>query len=98
MFFQVCDILFFTSKLFCNKVISLAFPTNNLFKTNIGEFQFAYTLGKFMFKVNNRSTTIRCEICSKLTIKTPVSSSVFIVKSKHISLLVLVVLLLTLSR
>ena len=24
-----------------------------------------------MFKVNNRNTRIRCEICSKLTIKTP---------------------------
>ena len=25
-----------------------------------------------MFKVNNRSTRTRCEICSKLTIKTPI--------------------------
>ena len=25
----------------------------------------------YMFKVNNRSTRARCEICSKLTIKTP---------------------------
>ena len=24
-----------------------------------------------LFKVNNRNTTKRCEICSKLTIKTP---------------------------
>ena len=25
----------------------------------------------YMFKVNNRNTRTRCEICSKLTIKTP---------------------------
>ena len=27
--------------------------------------------GNCMFKVNNRNTRTRCEICSKLTIKTP---------------------------
>ena len=27
--------------------------------------------GFYMFKVNNRNTRARCEICSKLTIKTP---------------------------
>ena len=27
--------------------------------------------GNYMFKVNNKNTRIRCEICSKLTIKTP---------------------------
>ena len=26
--------------------------------------------GKYMFKVNNRNTRTRCEICSKVTIKT----------------------------
>ena len=31
------------------------------------------TVGNYMFKVNNRNSRIRCEICSKLTIKTPVS-------------------------
>ena len=29
------------------------------------------TAGNCMFKVNNRNTRTRCEICSKLTIKTP---------------------------
>ena len=29
------------------------------------------TAGNYMFKVNNRNTRTRCEICSKLTIKTP---------------------------
>ena len=56
-----------------------------------------------MFKVNNRNTRTRCEICSKLTIKTPErrhwrSSDVFIVNFEHITHLVLVFLLLTLSR
>ena len=27
--------------------------------------------GNYMFKVNNRNTKTKCEICSKLTIKTP---------------------------
>ena len=27
--------------------------------------------GNYMFKVNNRDTRTRCEICSKLTIKIP---------------------------
>ena len=28
-------------------------------------------VGIYMFKANNRTTRTRCEICSKLTIKTP---------------------------
>ena len=56
----------------------------------------------YMFKVNNRNTRTRCEICSKLTIKTPERrhwrrSGVFIVNFEHISHLVLVFLLLTLN-
>ena len=56
-----------------------------------------------MFKVNNRNTKARCEICSKLTIKTPERwywrrSGVFIGNFEHISHLVLVILLLTLSK
>ena len=62
-----------------------------------------YPAGNYMFKVNNRNTRTRCEICSKLTIKTPERrqwrrSGVFIVNFEHISHLVLVFLLLTLSR
>ena len=30
-----------------------------------------YPAGNYMFKVNNRNTKAKCEICSKLTIKTP---------------------------
>ena len=53
-----------------------------------------------MFKVNNRKTQTRCEICPKLTIKIPEQrrSGIFIVNFEHISHLVQVFLLLTLSR
>ena len=56
-----------------------------------------------MFKVNNRNTRTRCEISQKLTTKTLEQqqwrrSGVFIVNFEHISQLVLVFLLLTLSR
>ena len=30
-----------------------------------------FPAGNYMFKVNNRHTRTRCEICPKLTIKTP---------------------------
>ena len=30
-----------------------------------------FSAGNCMLKVNNRNTRTRCEICSKLTIKTP---------------------------
>ena len=58
--------------------------------------------GNYMFKVKNRNTRIRCEICSKLTIKTPERRQwcrfgVFTVNFEHISHLILVFLLLTLS-
>ena len=45
--------------------------------------------GNFRFKVNDRNTKTRCQICTKLTIKTPD-------KFEHILYLVLVFLLLTL--
>ena len=64
---------------------------------------FNYPAGNYVFKLNNRNTRARCEICSKLTIKTPERrhwrlSDVFIVNFEHISHLVLVFLSLTLSR
>ena len=54
-----------------------------------------------MFKVNNRNTRTKCEICSKLTIKTPEQrqwgrSGAFIVNLEQISQLILVFLSLTL--
>ena len=67
--------------------------------------QSEYPAGNFMFKVNKRNTRTRCEIFSKLTMKTTEfrhwrhqrRSGVFIVNFEHISHLVLVFLLLTLS-
>ena len=55
-----------------------------------------------MLKVNNINTITRCEICSKLTIKTPEwrhwhRSGVFIFNFEHSSHVVLVFLSLTLS-
>ena len=59
----------------------------------------------YMFKVNNKNARASCEICSKLKMKTTERrhwrhwrrSGVFIVNFEHISHLVLVFLLLTLS-
>ena len=58
---------------------------------------FSYLVGNYMFKVNNRNTGGRCEICYKLTIKKPERrqrrrSGVFIVNFEHILHLVLVFL------
>ena len=60
-------------------------------------------VGIYLLKVSNGNTRTRCEICLKLTIKTPERrywrrSDVFTVNFEHISHLVLVFLLLTLSR
>ena len=41
--------------------------------------------GNYMFKVNNRNIRARCEICSKLTIKTPERRHLRL-KSWHFSL------------
>ena len=62
-----------------------------------------FPAGNYMFKFNNRNTRTRCEICLKLTIKTPERrqwrrSGVFIVNFERISHLFLVFLLLTLSK
>ena len=59
--------------------------------------------GNNKFKVNNRNTRTRCKISSKLTIKIPERcqwrrSGIFIVNFEHISHVVPVFLLLTLSR
>ena len=58
----------------------------------------AYPVGIYLLKVNNRNTRTRCEICSKLTIKTPERRpwhrfGVFIVNFEYISHLFLVFLL-----
>ena len=61
-----------------------------------------FPAGIYLFQVNNRNRTL-CEICSKLTIKTPeprhwCRSGDFIVNFEQILQIVLVFLLLTLNR
>ena len=56
----------------------------------------------YLLKLNNRKTRTRCELCSKLTLKTPERrqwrlSGVFIVNFEHISHLALLSLLLILN-
>ena len=75
-------------------------PTLLLYVTGI---ELTYPADNYMFKLNNKNTRTRCEICSKLTTKTPERRNwrrpgVFVVNFEHISHLVLVFLLLTLSR
>ena len=75
----------------------------SFFNDAAGLCDLQYLVGIFMFKVNDRNTRSRREICSKLTIKTPERrhwrrSGVFIVNFEHIADLVLVFLLLTLRR
>ena len=55
------------------------------------------SLSLYLFKVNNRNTRKRCEICSKLTIKTPERRQCrhfgnFIANFEHVSHLFLVFL------
>ena len=56
-----------------------------------------YVFDIYLLKVNNRNTRIRCEICSKLTIKTPARRHwrLFVDSFERNSHLVLVFLLLT---
>ena len=74
------------------------YTSTSSFLTNFS----SYPAGIYLPKVNNINTRTRCEICSKLTIKTPERrhwrrSGVFIVNFEYISHLVLVFLLLTLN-
>ena len=64
--------------------------------------EFHIPVGIYLLKVSNKINRTRCDICSKLTIKTPERSQcrcsgVFIVNFEHISQLVVVYLLLTLN-
>ena len=86
-----------TSKLICCVILTF----NELIKSKL--YIWHYPTVIYMFKVNNKNTGTRYEVCSRLTIKTPEQrpwrrSSVLIVNFEHISHLVLVFLLLTLSR
>ena len=56
-----------------------------------------YPANIYLFRVNDKNTTKRCAICSKLAMKTPklCRSYVFVVNFKHISYLFVPVILLT---
>ena len=74
----------------------LAFPPHLVETT-------AHPTNIYLFKVNDRNTTKRCEICPKLTIKKPERrqqrrSGVFIVNFEHISHLFLAFLLLDVEQ
>ena len=77
------------------KLLKLLFTKLALYET--------FPASNYIIKVKNRNTKTRCEICSKLTIKTPERRqwrhfAVFIVNFEHISQLILVFLLLALRR
>ena len=76
-------------------------PTVNTMKTFL--FRCIYPAINYLFKVNNRNTRKRCEICSKLAKKTQNDIIVvilvfFIVNCVHISHLFILFLLLTLNK
>ena len=79
------------------------FPQNGLVPSSENFNIPKWFLGSiYLLKVNIRNTRTRCEICSKLTIKTPKQrpldfSGLFIVNFEHILHFVLVLLLLTLN-
>ena len=100
--------------LYCNSaalyalLLLKAFCEQNTWNKTVGLSSLDSPAGNYMFKVDNRNSRTRCEICSKLTIKLsgvtrPMASFCYlhwhdIDNFEHISHLVLVFLSLTLSR
>ena len=83
------------------KALSLVNRSEKTTHQNSSKFMFTlpvftnFPADFYLFKANNKCTRKRCEICSKLTIKTPErrhwrSTGVFIVNFEHISPLFLV--------
>ena len=88
-----------TSEVLLSPAISSVFSITWSLKAT---YLWAMSVGIYLLKGNNRNTRTRCEICSKLTIKTPERrqwrrSGVFNVNFEHISDIVLVFLFLTLN-
>ena len=88
--------------MFCCALFAL-YEFNRFSKyTTVSSSSFNIPAGTYLLKVNNRNTRTRCEICSKLTIKTPERRQwhrfgVFIDNFEHIAHPALVFLLLTLK-
>ena len=59
------------TKTFNSHYISIVKSTTGKHPTKLGTL----ATGIYLLKVNNRNTRTRCEICSKLTIKTPMTNS-----------------------
>ena len=55
-------------KIVLPKIASLV---KNPLRISLNVFLLSIPAGIYLLKVNNRNTRTRCEICSKLTIKTP---------------------------
>ena len=88
----------YSEKIYCNRLFISSYQT-----ILISILILQLPSQQLHVQVNNRNTTTRCELCLQLTKKTPEQSNwcrsgVFIVNFKHISCLVLVLLLFTLSR
>ena len=88
-------------RLFCSSIFFIDSSNFCLFR---GTYKITFCpVNIYLFKINNRNIRKKCEICLKLTIKTPERlhwrrSCVFIVNFEHISHLFLVFLVLTLSK
>ena len=83
---------------------SYSFYTKNILwrSCQVAWTKWNYSAGIYLFKVDNENTRTVCEICTKLTIKTPAwghwhRSGVFIVNFEQISHIVVVFPLLTLT-
>ena len=53
------------------KILTRIFKCISNFVITVSISRYATQAGIYLLKVNNRNTKTRCEICSKLTIKTP---------------------------
>ena len=53
------------------EVMAFMYYIELLKQHNLQQHGSSYPAGIYLLKVNNRNTRTRCEICSKLTIKTP---------------------------
>ena len=97
--FLMFPLLTLSINLFAGKFITLKshYRRYRLKRINYALSQNKFTAYIYLFKVNNRKTRRRCEICSKLTIKTEERRQwgrfgVFIVNFEHITHLFLVFL------
>ena len=94
---------FHTAPSLCNYELKHCPVLLSVFLINAYISQSTYPANIYLFKVNNRNSRKRCEICSKLTIKTSEwrhsrPFRIFIVNVEHISHLFLVFLFLNLNK